>query len=91
MLCFLAFLRLLYVDWGDLDEVLLLLGLDFVLVLGDGLGVSDGASLRALLPAWKSEFKLRNASFSFGRKNARKLRFSYTEKSDNFFFLSYDC
>ena len=54
---------LLYVDWDELEEVLLLLGLDVVLVLGDGLGASDGASLRALLPAWKNEFKLKNASF----------------------------
>ena len=46
MLCFLAFLRLLYVDWDDLDDVLLLLGLDVVLVLGDGLSVTDSASLR---------------------------------------------
>ena len=53
----LAFLRLLYVDWDDLEEVLLLLGLDDVRVLGDGLGVSEGASLRAIVRYEPEKFR----------------------------------
>ena len=67
----LAFLRLLYVDWDDLEEVLLLLGLGVVLVRGvDLVGLDVGDRQRCFKPenVWFPALKMRISCRSEGKK-----------------------